>query len=191
MTRCSHEQSPFQLLYGEPHIFEDLLGLKFRISPDAFFQVNTSGAETLYRAVGELSQADGDTVLLDVCCGTGEQRPCKPGSDRAGILHVENYPCYINAWLYAWKYRLVLYPGFSGTIGLSLARHVSKVVGIEIVEKAIEDARWNAAFNGEFKLTVAEGFKLTAEKPEAKVMGGFRTTPSTQQRVVHLVRTNV
>ncbi|XP_071899158.1 tRNA (uracil-5-)-methyltransferase homolog B isoform X3 [Anas platyrhynchos] len=105
MTRCSHEQSPFQLLYGEPHIFEDLLDLKFRISPDAFFQVNTSGAETLYRAVGELSQADGDTVLLDVCCGTG-------------------------------------------TIGLSLARHVSKVIGIEIVEKAIEDARWNAAFNG-------------------------------------------
>lgn len=105
MTRCSHEQSPFQLLYGEPHIFEDLLGLKFRISPDAFFQVNTSGAETLYQAVGELSQADRDTVLLDVCCGTG-------------------------------------------TIGLSLARHVSKVIGIEIVEKAIEDARWNAAFNG-------------------------------------------
>ncbi|NXJ11846.1 TRM2 methyltransferase, partial [Odontophorus gujanensis] len=105
MTRCSHEQSPFQLLHGEPHIFEDVLGLKFRISPDAFFQVNTSGAEVLYRAVRELSQADGDTVLLDVCCGTG-------------------------------------------TIGLSLARHVSKVIGVEVVQKAIEDARWNAAFNG-------------------------------------------
>ncbi|NXU51362.1 TRM2 methyltransferase, partial [Turnix velox] len=108
MTRCSHEQSPFQLLHGEPHIFEELLGLKFRISPDAFFQVNTGGAEVLYRAVGELSQAGGDTVLLDVCCGTGEP----------------------------------------GTIGLSLAHQVSKVVGVEVVEKAIEDARWNAAFNG-------------------------------------------
>ncbi|NXL86291.1 TRM2 methyltransferase, partial [Alectura lathami] len=105
MTRCSHEQSPFQLLYGEPHLFEDILGLRFRISPDAFFQVNTSGAEVLFQTVRELSQAAGDTVLLDVCCGTG-------------------------------------------TIGLSLARHVSKVIGIEIVEKAIEDARWNAAFNG-------------------------------------------
>ncbi|XP_015715749.1 tRNA (uracil(54)-C(5))-methyltransferase homolog isoform X2 [Coturnix japonica] len=105
MTRCSHEQSPFQLLHGEPHIFEDVLGLTFRISPDAFFQVNTSGAEVLYQAVRELSQAAGDTVLLDVCCGTG-------------------------------------------TIGLSLARHVSKVIGVEIVQKAIEDARWNAAFNG-------------------------------------------
>ncbi|XP_014810859.1 PREDICTED: tRNA (uracil(54)-C(5))-methyltransferase homolog [Calidris pugnax] len=105
MTRCSHEQSPFQLLHGEPHIFEELLGLKFRISPDAFFQVNTGGAEVLYQAVGELSQAGGDTILLDICCGTG-------------------------------------------TIGLSLARQVAKVIGVEVVEKAIEDARWNAAFNG-------------------------------------------
>ncbi|PKK26882.1 hypothetical protein A306_00007500 [Columba livia] len=105
MTRCSHEQSPFQLLHREPHIFEEVLGLKFRISPDAFFQVNTGGAEVLYQAVGELSQAGGDTVLLDICCGTG-------------------------------------------TIGLSLAHRVSKVIGIEVVAKAIEDARWNAAFNG-------------------------------------------
>lgn len=73
MTRCSHEQSPFQLLHGEPHIFEDVLDLTFRISPDAFFQVNTRGAEVLYRSVRELSQAATNTVLLDVCCGTGEQ----------------------------------------------------------------------------------------------------------------------
>ncbi|NXG31901.1 TRM2 methyltransferase, partial [Dromaius novaehollandiae] len=107
MTRCPHEQSPYQLLYGEPHIFEELLGLKFRISPDAFFQVNTRGAEVLYQEVGKLSRAAGDTVLLDVCCGTGEQRPR----------------------------------------GTSLA--VTRlVIGIEIVEKAVEDARWNAAFNG-------------------------------------------
>ncbi|NWX91810.1 TRM2 methyltransferase, partial [Nothoprocta pentlandii] len=108
MTRCSHEQSPYQLLFGEQHIFEELLGLKFRISPDAFFQVNTRGAEVLYREVGKLSQADGDTVLLDVCCGTGEQQPNPPQSPHP----------------------------------------LSRVIGIEIVEKAVEDARWNAAFNG-------------------------------------------
>ncbi|XP_064015130.1 tRNA (uracil-5-)-methyltransferase homolog B isoform X2 [Pogoniulus pusillus] len=105
MTRCSHEQSPFQLLHGEPHIFEEVLGLKFRISPDAFFQVNTGGAEVLYQAVRELSQAGGDTTFLDICCGTG-------------------------------------------TISLCLAHQVSKVIGIEVMEKAVEDARWNAAFNG-------------------------------------------
>nr|XP_056715567.1 tRNA (uracil-5-)-methyltransferase homolog B [Euleptes europaea] len=105
MTYCSHEQSPYQLLSGEPHIFEELLGLKFRISPDAFFQVNTAGAEVLYQTIREMSRADKDTVLLDICCGTG-------------------------------------------AIGLSLADHVSRVVGVEVVEQAVEDARWNAAFNG-------------------------------------------
>lgn len=72
MTRCSHQQSPYQLLFGEPHIFEDLLGLKIRISPDAFFQINTAGAEMLYRTVGELSGVNSDTILLDICCGTGK-----------------------------------------------------------------------------------------------------------------------
>lgn len=70
-------------------------------------------------------------------------------------------------------YRVFLYPSFLGTIGLSLAHQMSKIIGIEVVEKAIEDARWNAAFNGEFKLAVAESFKLTAEKSEAEVSRGI------------------
>ncbi|POI34723.1 hypothetical protein CIB84_001524 [Bambusicola thoracicus] len=49
MTRCSHERSPFQLLHGEPHIFEDVLDLRFRISPDAFFQV--IGVEIVQKAI--------------------------------------------------------------------------------------------------------------------------------------------
>lgn len=48
MTHCSHQQSPYQLLFGDPCIFEDLLGLKICMSPDVFFQVNTAGAEMLY-----------------------------------------------------------------------------------------------------------------------------------------------
>ncbi|XP_066879550.1 tRNA (uracil-5-)-methyltransferase homolog B [Kogia breviceps] len=71
MTCCSHQKSPYQLLSGEPHIFEDLLGLKIRTSPDTFFQVNTSGAEILYRTVGELSGVNSNTILLDICCVTG------------------------------------------------------------------------------------------------------------------------
>ncbi|XP_059013552.1 tRNA (uracil-5-)-methyltransferase homolog B isoform X4 [Mustela nigripes] len=105
VTRCSHQQSPYQLLFGEPHLFEDLLGLKIRISPDAFFQINTAGAEVLYRTVGELSRVNSNTILLDICCGTG-------------------------------------------VIGLSLAQYASQILGIELVEQAVEDARWTAAFNG-------------------------------------------
>ena len=41
------------------------------MSLDAFFQVNTAGAEMLYRTVGELRGVNSNTILLDVCCGTG------------------------------------------------------------------------------------------------------------------------
>lgn len=33
-------------------------------------------------------------------------------------------------------------------IGLSLAQYASQILGIELVEQAVEDARWTAAFNG-------------------------------------------
>lgn len=68
----SRQQSPYQLLFGDPHLFEDLLGLKIHISPDAFFQINTAGAEVLYLIVGKLSGVNSNTILLDICCGTGK-----------------------------------------------------------------------------------------------------------------------
>jgi len=45
--------------------------MKFRVSPQAFFQVNTLGAEVLYKAAIDLAKLTPDTALLDVCCGTG------------------------------------------------------------------------------------------------------------------------
>lgn len=60
-----------ELLWGEPFIYETLLDLKFRISPTSFFQVNTAGAETLYKIVGDWVEASKQTVLYDICCGTG------------------------------------------------------------------------------------------------------------------------
>ncbi|XP_011165546.1 tRNA (uracil-5-)-methyltransferase homolog A [Solenopsis invicta] len=56
---------------GTEYIEETLLGMKFRISPQAFFQVNTLGAEVLYKAAIDLAEPTLDTALLDVCCGTG------------------------------------------------------------------------------------------------------------------------
>ncbi|XP_074148716.1 tRNA (uracil-5-)-methyltransferase homolog B isoform X2 [Sminthopsis crassicaudata] len=67
-----HQQlTPFQLLAGEPYLFEQILGLKVRISPGAFFQLNTSAAEVLYQTVGEVGQVNPDTVILDFSHGTG------------------------------------------------------------------------------------------------------------------------
>lgn len=62
---------PVLCLKGEQNIQEKLCGLTFKISPQAFFQINTEAAEKLYEACGQLAALDKETVLFDVCCGTG------------------------------------------------------------------------------------------------------------------------
>lgn len=60
-----------KVLYGRDYIMEDLLGLKFKISPLSFFQTNTKGAEKLYSIVRDfLGNAD-SKVVFDLYCGTG------------------------------------------------------------------------------------------------------------------------
>lgn len=65
------EDHPVVHVYGERTIEEHLLGMRFSVSPGAFFQVNTRGAETLYSLVQSHAAADANTLLYDVCCGTG------------------------------------------------------------------------------------------------------------------------
>lgn len=118
----SQEGLPVEHVAGQQCIHEDLLGLAFRISPHAFFQVNTLAAEVLYTVIQDWAQLDVGSTVLDVCCGTG-------------------------------------------TIGLALARKVKRVVGIELCQEAVEDARANARDNGlsnvEFHCGRAEGLVPT------------------------------
>lgn len=58
-------------IFGDTHIEEELLGLKFKISPCSFFQANSFAAEKLYQLAIDLSLADEKTTIMDVCCGTG------------------------------------------------------------------------------------------------------------------------
>ncbi|KAF5290360.1 hypothetical protein FQA39_LY14743 [Lamprigera yunnana] len=58
-------------LHGDTHIEESILGLKFRVSPEAFFQINTKAAEILYKSAIELSEPTSGSTVLDICCGTG------------------------------------------------------------------------------------------------------------------------
>ncbi|PHT35163.1 hypothetical protein CQW23_26963 [Capsicum baccatum] len=56
---------------AEAKIHDFVNGLKFCISPTAFFQVNTLAAEKLYSLAGDWASLGPDTLLFDICCGTG------------------------------------------------------------------------------------------------------------------------
>jgi tRNA (uracil-5-)-methyltransferase len=66
---------PVQHAYGSKFIEEKLGANTYQISPGAFFQVTTAGAEILYNVVAdrikEVSDDPADTLMFDVCCGTG------------------------------------------------------------------------------------------------------------------------
>ena len=99
-----------EILYGEDFFYEELLGLKFKISPFSFFQTNSLGAEVLYQTAREFI-LDGDENALNE------------------------------------KIVYDLYSG-TGTIAQMMAPVCKEVVGVEIVEEAVEAAKENATLNG-------------------------------------------
>jgi 23S rRNA (uracil1939-C5)-methyltransferase len=60
-----------RLVKGSAHLEEELSGLRFRISPDAFFQTNTEMAEVLSGAAAEFAGLSGREKVLDLFCGIG------------------------------------------------------------------------------------------------------------------------
>ncbi|EDW95377.1 uncharacterized protein Dyak_GE22531 [Drosophila yakuba] len=63
--------NPVEHISGSTHITDTIQGLQFRISPLAFFQINTEGANVLYQKAIDLVAPTEDTTMLDICCGTG------------------------------------------------------------------------------------------------------------------------
>ncbi len=57
--------------FGRDYITDELCGLKFKISPFSFWQVNRSQAEKLYNKAKEYANLKSDEILLDLYCGTG------------------------------------------------------------------------------------------------------------------------
>ncbi len=94
-----------EILYGNDYFYENLLGLKFKISAFSFFQTNSRGAEKLYSVVREFAGDTSGKTVFDLYCGTG-------------------------------------------TIGQIMSKGSKKVIGIEIVEEAVEAAKVNAELNG-------------------------------------------
>lgn len=62
------------ILYGQDYFFEELLGLRFKITPFSFFQTNSLGAEVLYETAREFigdALVDAEKVVFDLYSGTG------------------------------------------------------------------------------------------------------------------------
>ena len=94
-----------EILYGQDFFYEELLGLKFKVSTFSFFQTNSLSAEVLYETAREYVGEASGKVVYDLYSGTG-------------------------------------------TIAQLMAPAAEKVIGVEIVEEAVEAARENAALNG-------------------------------------------
>lgn len=60
-----------RVIYGSGFITDTLCGLKFKISPFSFWQVNRKQAEKLYSKAKEYANLQSDEILLDLYCGTG------------------------------------------------------------------------------------------------------------------------
>lgn len=71
-----------EILFGQDHFYEELLGLRFRITPFSFFQTNSYSAAVLYETVrdyvksidartGIVEARDEGRFILDLYCGTG------------------------------------------------------------------------------------------------------------------------
>jgi tRNA/tmRNA/rRNA uracil-C5-methylase (TrmA/RlmC/RlmD family) len=122
-----------QLLYGQDYFYEELLGLKFKISQFSFFQTNSRGAEVLYQTAREYIvdyiQTNKGTQTVDVQKENGDARTEMTKSQKPGKVVYD------------------LYSG-TGTIAQLMAPVARKVIGVEIVEEAVEAARRNTELNG-------------------------------------------
>ncbi|MCM1049810.1 MAG: class I SAM-dependent RNA methyltransferase [Clostridiales bacterium] len=120
------------ILYGQDYFFEELLGLKFKISEFSFFQTNSLGAEVLYQTARD--------YIVDYI-----KPPIK--MYETNILPSLSAPP-VDVQEYAdGKVVFDLYSG-TGTIAQLMAPVAKKVIGVEIVEEAVEAARQNAKLNG-------------------------------------------
>ncbi|MFR4967325.1 MAG: 23S rRNA (uracil(1939)-C(5))-methyltransferase RlmD [Lactobacillus kalixensis] len=93
------------VVFGEDHITDMIGDVKFRISPQSFFQINSLQTPRLYNLAIEKADLKPSDVVIDAYSGIG-------------------------------------------TIGLSVAKHVKAVRGMEIVKDAVKDANANAKLNG-------------------------------------------
>lgn len=60
-----------KILYGKGFIVDELCGLKFKISPKSFYQINHQQCELLYSKALDLLNLTGQERIIDAYCGIG------------------------------------------------------------------------------------------------------------------------
>lgn len=141
-----------KILYGKDWFEEKVLGLTFKISPFSFLQTNTSGAEVLYQrareyVLGEVNVGDaGETGNGNMTENTSSEENAQGGDALNGKASGGNATETHAIDLHD-KVVFDLYSG-TGTIAQLIAPVARKVIGVEIVEEAVEAAKENAALNG-------------------------------------------
>lgn len=132
-------------LYGKDYFYEELLGLRFKVTAFSFFQTNTLGAELLYDAVrryvtghrpeGGRFAREAERPIEDSSLREKSTDDIVPGADghyggtsQAPVLYD-------------------LYSG-TGTIGQMLSPVAKRVYGVELIPEAVKAAQENAELNG-------------------------------------------
>ena len=138
-----------EILYGQDYFYEELLGLRFKITPFSFFQTNSLGAEVLYDTARSYIGDTKDKVVFDLYSGTG-------------------------------------------TIAQLMASVAKHVVGVEIVEEAVEAAKINAELNGLDNCSFLAGDVLKVlddiqEKPDLLMLDPPRDgiNPKALQKIIN------
>ena len=72
-------------LWGDGFIEDVLCGLRFRISPRSFYQVNRAQAQVLYQKALDAAGLTGAETVLDLYCGTGTITLCLARRARQAI----------------------------------------------------------------------------------------------------------
>ena len=149
-----------KVLYGPGVIYDELLGLRYKISARSFYQVNPAQTERLYSLALSLAGLRPGDVLLDAYCGIGtiglsaasgasatevqKEADLHPGAEKSG-LEVQN--------------GVILHPGAEKT-GAEVQKGADlhpgagnkgpevRVIGVEINGDAVRDAVANARANG-------------------------------------------
>lgn len=140
------------LLYGRDHFFEELMGLKFRITPFSFFQTNSLSAEVIYSKAREYVQgkcSDSTTNNVSECENIPLDGSVNNGTMPLNNIVINNGAQDENVDAEKCRFGTVydLYSG-TGTIAQLIAPVAKKVIGVEIIEEAVESAKENAALNG-------------------------------------------